>query len=153
MIHRRLFRLDTVGVGRHLKDMIRLVALSLLRVSLGLLMVWWGLDKLVNVEHGLVVSAHFYAGLFSSAALLQAFGVGQTALGVLVILGMFRRATYPALGVITASTLVGVWRSIVDPWGWFLQGANALFYPSVIIFAGVLVLMAFADEDRWVVRG
>jgi hypothetical protein len=46
--------------------------------------------------------------------------------------------------------MLGVWKSIVDPWGWFLTGANTLFYPSLIIFAGVLILIAFADEDRWV---
>lgn len=44
--------------------------------------------------------------------------------------------------MITGVTLAGVWRSIVDPWGWYLTGTNALFYPSVVIFAGVLVLLA-----------
>jgi hypothetical protein len=38
-------------------------------------------------------------------------------------------------------------RSVVDPWGWVLQGANVLFYPSVIIFAGAWVLWAFRDAD------
>lgn len=130
--------------------MLRQVSLALLRVSLGLLMVWWGLDKLVNVNHGLAVSARFYGGAFSSAALLQAFGIAQTILGALVIAGALRRVVYPGLALITAATLLGVWKSIIDPWGWFLEGANALFYPSVIIFAGALILIAFRDEDRWV---
>ena len=30
-----------------------------------------------------------------------------------------------------------------------LAGANALFFPSVVIFAGVLVLLATRAEDRW----
>jgi hypothetical protein len=42
-------------------------SLLLLRISLGLLMVLWGTDKLVNVQHGLLVSQAFYFGLFSSA--------------------------------------------------------------------------------------
>ena len=123
-------------------------SLLLLRVSLGLLMLIWGVDKLVNVRHGLTVSEHFYLGAFSSAALLRAFGVVQIALGALVLLGAARRYAYPLLLAVTGATLLGVWKSVVDPWGWYLQGANVLFYPSLIIFAGSLVLWAFRDEDR-----
>lgn len=100
-------------------------SLLLLRASLGLLMMIWGLDKLVNVRHGLEVSRYFYRGAFNSAVLLQAFSVVQIALGV--------------------------WKSVVDPWGGSPEGANVLFYPSLIIFAASLVLWAFQDENRLVV--
>lgn len=122
-------------------------SLLLLRVSLGLLMLLWGADKLVNVQHGLLVSQAFYFGLFSSASLLKAFGVLQIVLGLLIVLGAARRIAYPALAVVTGTTLVGVWRSIVDPWGWYLEGANVLFFPSLIIFAAALVLVAHRTED------
>ena len=122
-------------------------SLLLLRVSLGLLMLLWGADKLVNVQHGLIVSEAFYFGLFSSATLLKAFGVLQIVLGLLIVLGAARRIAYPALVVVTAATLVGVWRSVVDPWGWYLEGSNVLFFPSLIIFAAALVLMAHQAED------
>ena len=122
-------------------------SLLLLRVSLGLLMLLWGADKLVNVQHGLAVSEAFYFGLFSSASLLKAFGVVQIVLGLLIVLGAARRIAYPALAVVTATTLVGVWRSVVDPWGWYLEGSNVLFFPSLIIFAAALVLMAHQAED------
>jgi uncharacterized membrane protein YphA (DoxX/SURF4 family) len=128
-------------------------SLLLLRISLGLLMLIWGVDKLVNVKHGLTVSDKFYLGAFNSTVLLQAFGVAQMALGVLIVLGLGRRFAYPALLAITGVTLLGVWRSVVDPWGWYLKGANVLFYPSLIIFATSLVLWAFRDEDRLVVGG
>ena len=126
-------------------------SLLLLRLSLGLLMLIWGVDKLVNVQHGLTVSEHFYFGAFSNAALLKAFGVAQIALGALIVLGIARRFAYPVLLATTGVTLLGVWRSVVDPWGWWLEGANVLFYPSLIIFAGSLVLWAFRDEDQLVV--
>ena len=122
-------------------------SLLLLRVSLGLLMLLWGADKLVNVQHGLQVSEGFYFGLFSSAALLKAFGVLQILLGLLIVLGAARRIAYPALAVVTGATLIGVWRSVVDPWGWYLEGANVLFFPSLIIFAAALVLAAHQAED------
>lgn len=123
-------------------------SLLFLRVSLGILMLIWGLDKLVNVEHGIRVSEGFYMGIFSQPLLLQLFGVAQGAAGLLIVLGLARKITYPLLLIVTGATALVVWRSIIDPWGWFLEGSNALFYPSLIIFAGSLVLWSFQDEDR-----
>lgn len=125
--------------------------LLLLRVSLGLLMLIWGVDKLVHVQHGLTVSQHFYLGAFNSAAVLKAFGIAQMALGAVIVLGLARRVAYPLLLAVTGVTLLGVWKSVIDPWGWYLKGSNALFYPSLIIFAAGLVLWAFQDEDRLIV--
>lgn len=123
-------------------------SLLLLRVSIGMLMLIWGADKLANVAHGLLVAEKFYFGLFTAPGLLKAFGVFQIVLGLLVVFGVARRYAYPVLLVITATTLIGVWRSVVDPWGWMIKGGNVLFYPSFIIFAGVLVLWSFQREDR-----
>lgn len=120
-------------------------ARAMLRVSLGYLLVIWGVDKLVNPAHGLAVSDHFYLGAFTFPGLIPVFGAAEIILGGLVIVGIWRRYTYPALAVIAAITAAGVWRSIVDPWGWYLQGANALFYPSLVILAASLVLLA----DEW----
>jgi putative oxidoreductase len=122
-------------------------SMLVLRISLGLLMLIWGVDKLVNVEHGMLVSERFYLGAFSVPALLHAFGVAQMALGVLIVMGLFGKYLYPVLLVITGVTLLAVWRSIIDPWGWYLDGANALFFPSLVIFAGALVLMGFREFD------
>ena len=71
-------------------------------------------------------------------------------LGALVLLGWGRRWAYPALLLFTGVTVLGVWKSIVDPWGWIFEGTNALFYPSAVIFAASLVLWAFRDLDRFV---
>jgi hypothetical protein len=50
------------------------------------------------------------------------------------------------LAIFTVSGL-SVWKSIVDPWGWVFEGTNALFYPSLIILAGALVLWGFREQD------
>jgi putative oxidoreductase len=122
-------------------------SLLFLRLTLGALLVWWGVDKLVHVEHGVEVAQHFYFGIGTSRLFLQAFGVLETALGLLIMLGWGRRWTHPLLLLITGVTLIGVWRSVVDPWGWVFESSNVLFYPSVIIFAGAWVLQAFRDAD------
>ena len=119
----------------------------MLRVSIGYLLVIWGVDKLVNPAHGLAVSDRFYLGGFTFPELMPVFGIAELILGALVIAGVWRRYTYPVVVIIAATTTAGVWRSIVDPWGWYLKGANALFYPSLIILAASLVLLAEEWQD------
>ena len=125
----------------------RTKALLLLRVSLGLLLVAWGADKLRDASHGLEVAGTFYGGVVSSPAVMTAFGALEAALGASVVLGAFRRVTYPALLAITGTTLAAVWKSVIDPLGVVFEDAQLLFYPSLIIFAGALVLWAFRDDD------
>lgn len=123
------------------------IGICMLRVSMGALMVFWGLDKLVNVEHGIRVAQTFYFGVGASAAILGVFGVAQVLLGLLIVLGWQRRYAYPALFLITLATAIGVWRSILDPWGWWLEGGNVLFYPSAIILSASLVLWGMQKHD------
>lgn len=122
--------------------------LFLLRVTTGWLLVMWGLDKLFNVEHGQAVAETFYLGLGSQAAVLNVLGVLQIILGALVVLGLWRRRAYPVAFVVLLITALGVWKSIIDPWGWFLDGSQVLFYPSAIIAAGALLLWGTIDEDE-----
>ncbi len=124
------------------------LAHALLRVSIGYLLVLWGADKLVNPAHGLAVSDGFYFGWFSRPWLMAACGVAEILLGLVVIAGFWNRYAYPAVAAITGMTLIGVWRSIVDPWGWYLSGSEVLFYPSLVIFAAVLVMLAEAWDER-----
>ncbi len=124
------------------------IGLCALRVTTGWLLVMWGMDKIVDVEHGLRVTEAFYGGVFGGSALLHhVLGGLQALLGVLVVLGLWRRRTYPVMFLVLAGTAVGVWKSVLDPWGWFLEGANVLFYPSAIVLAGAAVLWGTIDED------
>lgn len=122
--------------------------LFLLRITTGWLLVMWGLDKLLNVEHGQAVAETFYLGIGSQAAVLNVLGVLQIILGALVVLGLWRRRAYPVAFVVVLITALGVWRSIIDPWGWFLEGTQVLFYPSAIIAAAALLLWGTIDEDE-----
>ncbi len=122
--------------------------LLLLRVTLGGLLVWWGLDKLVQVEHGVAVAERFYWGVGTGRRWLQVAGVLELLLGALVMLGLWRRWAYPATVALTGVTMLGVWRSVLDPWGWVLADTNVLFYPSAIVWAASAVLWAFRDADR-----
>lgn len=121
--------------------------LLFLRITLGLLMLIWGVDKLVHVQHGVKVAETFYMGMATAPLFLHVFGALQMLLGLVIVLGYKRRIAYPILLVITGVTMLAVWRSVVDPWGWVLSGTNALFFPSLIIFAAAFVLFAFQVDD------
>lgn len=127
----------------------RAASLLLLRIGLGFLMIWWGLDKLVNVAHSVEVAQHFYGNVVTAPTAWKVAGVLQLLLGALVLAGVLRRFVYPVLMLVTGVTMLGVWRSIVDPWGWMMPGTNVLFYPSIIIFAGAWVLWSFRRDERW----
>lgn len=71
-----------------------------LRLSLALLMIVWGADKLVNPAHGAAVADRFYEGILSSQAVMPALGSLQILLGLGVGLGLLRRYAYPILAVL-----------------------------------------------------
>jgi len=124
------------------------LSLFLTRVSTGWLLVLWGVNKLLDVDHAAGVAKHFYLGIGSQALILHLFGVLETLLGMLVVVGFFRRLAYPATALVLGLTALGVGKSILDPWGWVIDGTNVLFYPSLIVFAASLVLWGFMNEDR-----
>lgn len=121
--------------------------LFLLRVTTGWLLVLWGIDKFQDVAHGQLVAETYYFGIGTQAVVQQIFGGVEILLGALVILGVWRRRVYPVMLVVLLFTAIGVWKSIIDPWGWFLEGSSVLFYPSAIIAAGALLLWGTIDED------
>lgn len=122
-------------------------SLLVLRIALGLFLAVWGLDKIVNVDHGRQVAEHFYFGLFSGTGLLRAFGVAQVLAGALIVVGLARRVAYPFLLAVTGFTLIAVWKSILDPLALVFQDANLVFFSSAVILPAALVLYAFRDED------
>lgn len=123
--------------------------LLLLRISLAGLLLFWGANKLLNVENSAAISNKFYFSFMSTDILLYAFGTGQIIIGLLILAGWFRRFTYPLQIAINGASLIVVFPSIIDPLGWYLASTNILFYPSLIIFASSLLLLAFQREDRF----
>jgi uncharacterized membrane protein YphA (DoxX/SURF4 family) len=129
------------------------ISLLILRITLAGLIFWWGLVKGLNIGVGQAVSDKYYGSTFTMDALLIGFGWFQVVLAVVIILGPLRRFTLPIALVINGFVAAAVWQSIIDPFWLWMGGekpetVNALFYPSIIVVAGLLVLMAFRREDR-----
>lgn len=125
------------------------LTLLFLRISLSGLMLFWGANKLFNTEGSAAISDKYYLSFMSADGLLYLFGAVQIVIGLLVLVGLMRRWVFPLQLAINGGSLVAVFPSIIDPLGWYLEGTNVLFYPSLIIFAGSLLLIAFQREDSF----
>ncbi|MEM7506814.1 MAG: hypothetical protein AAF415_08705 [Pseudomonadota bacterium] len=131
-------------------------SLLLLRVTTAGLMFWWGLAKAMNTGVGQGVSNKYYAGAFTQDLLLTAFGGAQAVAAVLIALGAFRGILLPFQFAVNLFVAIVVWQSIADPFWMWMGGeqpetVNTLFYPSAVVAAASLVLIALRRQDRWAV--
>ena len=84
-------------------------ALLVLRITLGLFLLQWGVEKFVVPENTVAIWSHFY-GLNVSQALGYLFGAVEIAIAGCIFFGQFRTTAYgAALGLHTVSVLVS-WR-------------------------------------------
>lgn len=126
-------------------------SLLFLRISTALLIILWGSIKLRAPEKAIGVSEKYYGGAVSAEMLQMPWGLFQVAIGVLVILGLFRKFVYPLQAAILVMGALAIWNHLLDPFGLYLfdegEKANLLFFPSLCLAAATLVIWAFKEED------
>lgn len=127
-------------------------SLLLLRVGTGLLLVVWGALRLVSPAAGPGLANKYYGGLLDSPLVQMGFGTAEIVIGLLVVLGLFRRVAYIGQALILVPGALTLWRYLLDPLGLYLlnkETSQILFFPSIAVAAATLVLLAFRDDDRW----
>ncbi len=127
-------------------------SLLLLRIGTGLLLVLWGGLRVMSPAAGPGLSNKYYGGFLDLQSLQIAFGVAEVIIGLLVVVGLFRRISYLLQALILVPGALVLWRYLLDPMGMYLldkESSQILFFPSITIAAASLVLLAFRDEDRW----
>ena len=124
-------------------------ALAVLRVSLGVFLLLWGVEKFVIPDVTVRIWSNFYSvGL--AAALVPLVGAGQSALALAITAGIWRRATYGLGLLLHAITVAATWRQLLDPWGLRSGGApNHLFLAGVPVLAAFVALYLLRDRDAW----
>ncbi len=118
------------------------ISLLLLRLSLGLVMMVWALDKILNPGHGAAVFEGFYglAGVGEQAVRIVGIAQGVIVLGFL--LGFAKTWTYGAVLFMHAVTTLVSWSAYLKP----LE--NILFFSAWPMLAGLVTLFLLRDEDR-----
>lgn len=124
-------------------------ALAVLRVSLGVFLLLWGLEKFVIPGTTVRIWSTFY-GVSLGAALVPVVGALETALALAITVGFWRRVTYGLGLLLHAASVFASWRQLIDPWGLRSGGSpNHLFLAGVPVLAAFLVLYLMRAGDTW----
>ena len=111
-------------------------ALLALRVTLGLFLLQWGVEKFVVPESTVGIWGHFY-GIDVSPTLGYVFGAVEIAIAACLFLGRFLTVAAGAALVLHAVTVLVSWRQLLDPWG---DPVNHLFVASIPVLGGFIAL-------------
>lgn len=120
------------------------LALLVLRVTLGVFLLQWGIEKFAVPGNTPAIWGYFY-GLNVPQALAYVFGAAEIALAACLFLGTFRTVSYGAATLLHAVSVVVSWRQLIDPWG---DSANHLFIAAVPVLGAFVALFLLRRLDR-----
>lgn len=132
--------------------MTKAASLLFLRVSTGLLCIIWGLIRIGEPKAGVGVNSKYYGGLLADVSWQMPWGAFMLVVGLLTILGLFRKYVYPLQAAILCIGALAIWKYLLDPLGLYLldrETSQVLFFPSLGMAAATLVLIAFKDDDSF----
>jgi uncharacterized membrane protein YphA (DoxX/SURF4 family) len=121
-------------------------ALMILRVTLGVFLLQWGVEKFVVPQSSAAIWAHFY-GVNVPQVLSYLFGAVEIAIAVCLFLGLYRTVAYGAALALHAVTVVVSWRQLLDPWS---DPINHLFIACVPVLGAFAALFLLRHWDRGV---
>lgn len=131
--------------------MLAKIALLIMRIGTGMLLVLWGGVRLFKEGMGPHLADKYYGGIGADSTLQLAFAGFEVVLGLLVVLGLFRRYTLIGSAIILVGGAFPIWRHFLDPYGQYLfaspDQANLLFFPSLTVAGAALALIALRDMD------
>ncbi|NQZ46733.1 MAG: hypothetical protein HRT63_04310 [Erythrobacter sp.] len=126
------------------------ISLLIMRIGTGGLLIIWGLVRAVG-GYGSELSQNYYGGIGAHDMVQLAFGWGEVALGLLVVLGLLRKYTLVLSAVILVGGAFAIWRHFLDPFGYYLfanpEDADIFFFPSITVAGAALALIALRDLD------
>ncbi|MGH7614405.1 MAG: hypothetical protein ACREMW_10255 [Gemmatimonadales bacterium] len=124
-------------------------ALAVLRLSLGVFLLLWGLEKFAIPTTTVGIWHKFY-GLGLAASLVPLVGALESVLALAITGGLWRRASYGLGLVLHAVSVLSSWRQLIDPWGLRSGGSpNHLFLAGVPVLAGFVALYLLRERDGW----
>jgi uncharacterized membrane protein YphA (DoxX/SURF4 family) len=119
-------------------------ALLVLRITLGLFLLQWGVEKFVVPQNTVAIWRYFY-GLNVSHTLGYVFGAVEIAIAACLFLGLFRTVAYGGALALHAVSVLVSWRQLLDPWG---DAVNHLFIAGVPVLGALIALFLLRHWDR-----
>jgi uncharacterized membrane protein YphA (DoxX/SURF4 family) len=121
-------------------------ALLALRISLGLFLLQWGLEKFIIADTSAKIFAHFY-GISLPLSAAPVVGVLECALALAVLAGFWQRWSYGAAFAVHSISVASSWRQLIDPYGLIGGTVNHLFAAGVPVLVGFWVLYWLREWD------
>jgi len=91
------------------------LSLLLLRLSLGLVMMVWAFDKILNPSHGAAVLEGFYGLSGVGEQVIRMIGIAQALIVLGFFVGLARTWTYGAVLFMHAITTLVSWSAYLQP--------------------------------------
>lgn len=124
------------------------LCLLLLRVSTGTYLIIWGWMKIFNSQATIGLSEAYYGGLLSAELVNKGVGLAEVIVGLLVVLGLFRKYSYLAQALIYGVGLIAISPYILDPFARYLVDTSKVtWFPSTTLFAATLIMLVFKKLD------
>jgi len=140
----------TIGLSERERQVA--LALLILRISLGVFLLLWGLEKIIIPARTVGIYDKFY-GIPIDTAIAPMLGALQIALAAALLIGFKRRWSYGLATLLHTYSVVSSWRSLIDPWGLIYGEVKHLFLAGVPVLAGFIVLYMLREMDLWTVDG
>ena len=118
------------------------LSLLLLRLSLGLVMMVWAFDKILNPSHGAAVFEGFYGLSGLGESVITTIGVVQGLIVLAFLLGIARTWSYGAVLFMHAVTTLVSFSAYLQPL------KNILFFAAWPMLAGLIALFLLRHQDR-----
>lgn len=118
------------------------LSLLLLRLSLGLVMMIWAFDKILNPGHGGAVLESFYGLSGVGEQVIRGIGVVQGLIVLAFLVGVAKTWSYGAVLFMHAVTTLVSWSAYLEPL------KNILFFSAWPMLAGLVTLFLLRGEDR-----
>ncbi|MDP9415112.1 MAG: hypothetical protein M3Q08_13725 [Pseudomonadota bacterium] len=118
------------------------VCLLLLRLSLGLVMMVWAFDKILNPSHGGAVFESFYGLPEVGESLVSMIGVAQALIVLAFLAGLAKKWTYGAVLLMHGVTTLVSWSAYLQPL------KNIMFFAAWPMLAALITLFLLRNEDR-----
>src|SRR4029453_5042800 len=119
-------------------------ALLVLRITLGLFLLQWGMEKFVVPQSNVAIWTHFY-GITIAPALGFVLGAAEIAIAICLFLGLFRTVAYGAALFLHAVTVLVSWRQLLQPWA---DPVNHLLIASFPVLGALVALFLLRRWDR-----
>jgi putative oxidoreductase len=119
-------------------------ALLVLRITLGIFLLQWGIEKFVVPANTPAIWGYFY-GISVPAWSAYVFGAAEIGLAICFFLGLFPTVAYGAGAALHAVTVIVSWQQLLNPWA---DPANHLFAASIPTLGAFAALFLLRAWDR-----